>query len=151
PGFPVLLMLLENAPLDLGPAERTLRWLQVILGTLTAGCYFLFARRAFQSLLVATLAGLFCALHPFWIFSTAEPEDGVVTSFLLGVCLALGARGGQIGGPLTSWLYGLGLATLGLVRAACLPFAFAGVLWYLYRCQTLARGWLPAFLAFLGF
>lgn len=151
PGYPLLLTLLENSPVDLDSVDRTVRWLQCGLGALTAACYFLFARRAFWSLGVATLAGLFCALHPFWIVNVAQLEDGVVAGFLLGLCVALGARGGQVGGPLTSWLFGLAAAGLGLVRAAYLPFAFLAVLWFLWRCQTLSRGWLPAFLAFLGF
>lgn len=151
PGFPLLLSALEMLPLEWGPVERTLRWLHLGLGTLTAGCYFLFARRAFRNRIVATLAGLFCAFHPFWVISTAEVEDGVVASFLLALSLALGTRGGQLGGPLTSWLYGLTLAALCLVRAALVPFAFVGLLWYLWRAQVLPRGWLAAFLAFLGF
>lgn len=150
PGYAVLMTLLESLPIDLGSADRSMRWLQCVLGASTAGCYFLFARRAFSSLVVATLTGLFCAFHPFGIVSTAELQDGVVAAFLLGAGLALGARGGQVGGPLTSWLFGLSLAALSLVRAAYLPFAFVAVLWFLWRCRTLTRGWLYAFLASLG-
>lgn len=151
PGYPFLLSLLERLPSASGPVEWAARWLQCLLGTVTAGLYFLFARRAFSSLVVATLTGLLCAVHPFWIVGTAEIQDGVLAAFLLGAGLTLGARGGQLGGPLTSWLFGLALAALSLVRAAYLPFAFAALLWYLWRCQSLARGWLFAFLAFLGF
>src|SRR5262249_10639358 len=115
------------------------------------GLYFLFARRAFGSALVAVLAGLFCALHPFWVVSAAELEDGTVAAFLLGLAVWLGARGGQSGGALTSLLYGLVLAGLALVRAALLPFVFVAVLWSLWRCRSLPRGWLYALLAFLGF
>ncbi|HKI33973.1 MAG TPA: hypothetical protein VKA46_19125, partial [Gemmataceae bacterium] len=62
PGYPWLLSLARLS----SESDRTVRWVQVGLGALTAGLYFLFARRAFGSLSVATLAGLFCALHPFW-------------------------------------------------------------------------------------
>src|SRR5262249_49392504 len=65
PGYPWLVGALAGS---LDSPDRTvavLRWAQVALGTLTAGLYFLFARRAFRSAAVATLAGLFCALHPF--------------------------------------------------------------------------------------
>lgn len=151
PGYPLLLSLLERVPLSFGPADWAARWLQCILGTVTAGLYFLFARRAFSSLVVATLTGLFCAVHPFWIVGTAEIQDGVLAAFLLATALTLGARGGQLGGPLTSWLFGLALAALSLVRAADLPFAFVAMLWFLWRCRSLTRGWLFAFLAFLGF
>ncbi|MCI0459965.1 MAG: hypothetical protein L0Z62_23690 [Gemmataceae bacterium] len=151
PGYPWLLAWLEAVPLDLTPMDRTIRWIQALLGTLTAGCYFFFARRAFHSLLVATLTGLFCALHPFWIINTAEIDDGVLSTFLLGACLMLGTRGGQAGGALNSFVYGGALAGLALVRAALLPFAFVAVLWYLLRCRLLKLGWLYALLAFLGF
>jgi 4-amino-4-deoxy-L-arabinose transferase-like glycosyltransferase len=147
PGYPWLLAQAGR----LSEPERMVRWAQVALGALTAALYFLFARRAFGNSLVALLAGLFCALHPFWVVSTAELEDGVLTAFLLGLAVWLGARGGQSGGALTSLLYGLTLAGLALVRAAMLPFAFVAVLWYLWRSRSLPRGWLYALLAFLGF
>src|SRR5262249_36472580 len=127
------------------------RWTQVGLGALTAGLYFLFARRAFRSLAVATLAGLFCAAHPFWVINTAELNDGVLASFLLAAALTLGARAGQEADALGSLLYGLVLAALALVRAALLPFAVVACLWFLLRCRALTRGWLCALLAFLGF
>jgi 4-amino-4-deoxy-L-arabinose transferase-like glycosyltransferase len=147
PGYP---WLLSVAGLTAEP-DRVVRWSQAGLGALTAVLYFLFARRAFGHRLVAALAGLFCALHPFWVVSAAEVEDGVLAAFLLGLAVWLGARGGQGGGALTSLLYGLVLAGLALVRAALLPFAFVAVLWFLWRCRSLPRGWLYALLAFLGF
>ncbi len=100
---------------------------------------------------MATLAGLFCALHPFWVLSVAELEDGVLAAFLLGLAVWLGARAGRDGGAATSLLYGLTLASLALVRAAMLPFAFVAELWFFWRCRSLPRGWLYALLAFLGF
>jgi hypothetical protein len=149
--YPWLLSTLSRTADDLATPYRQVRWIQVGLGALTAGLYFLFARRAFHSLLVAALAGGLCAVHPFWVFNTAEINDGVLASFLTGLCLFLGARAGQGGGAGTSLLYGLGLAALALVRAALLPFAFVALLWFLLRCRVLVRGWLYALLAVLGF
>jgi 4-amino-4-deoxy-L-arabinose transferase-like glycosyltransferase len=151
PGYPFLVAQFHRAPLILATVEQEVSWLQVLLGTLTAGLYFLFARRAFQHLLVAVLAGLLCAVYPFWIINTAEVNDGVLATFLLATCLFLGVRGGQSGGALTSLLYGLFLAGLALVRATLLPFSIVAVLWFLLRCRRLKGGWLPGFLAFLGF
>jgi hypothetical protein len=132
-----------------GP-DRIWRWLNVALGSLTAGCYFFFARRAFHSTLVATLTGLLAACYPFWIFNTAELTDGVLATFLLSVCLMLGARGCQTGGILTGLLFGLSLACLVLVRAAMLPFAMIALLWYLWECRRYSFGWFAGFLALIG-
>jgi hypothetical protein len=147
PGYPWLLGLLARVPSYLPP---TVRWIQCGLGALTAVLYFLFARRAFRSRFVGLLAGLFCALHPFWIINTAELGDGVLASFLLAAALLLGARTVQAGGYLTALLYGLALAGLALVRAPLLPFAFAALLWLLYRCRRVRHGWMLSLLAFLG-
>jgi hypothetical protein len=151
PGYPWLLAVLHRAPLVLSSAVQEMRWLQCILGAFTAGLYFLFARRAFQSRVVGVLAGVLCAANPFWIINTAEINDGVLSAFLLAACLFLGVRAGQSGGPLTSLLYGLFLPILALVRAALLPFAFVAILWFLLRCRRLRSGWLYGVLAFLGF
>jgi hypothetical protein len=148
PGYPWLVALAQDWTDDWAPLVL---WAQCGLGALTAGCYFLFARRGFHSLTVATLAGLLCAVHPFWIVATAELADGVLASFLLSACLFLGARAGQTGAPGASLFFGLGLAGLALVRAALLPFAIVSMLWFLLRCRSLPRGWLAALLAFLGF
>src|SRR2546423_1234039 len=102
-------------------------------------------------LLVVTLAGLFAALHPFWIINVAEIADGTLATFLLAAALFLGARSSQTGAPFGSLLFGLALAGLALVRAALLPFAFVAVIWFLLRTRSLRRGWLPALLSFLGF
>ena len=150
PGLPWLLGgLAKVLPED--RFESIVRCLNAALGALTAGLYFLFARRAFRSLTVATIAGLFCAAHPFWIVDTGVFDDGPLTAFLLGLGLLLGARAAQTGGPFASLLYGLALAGLALVRAALLPFAFIALVWFLLRSRTLARGWLCGLLAFLGF
>jgi hypothetical protein len=148
PAYPWLVGLLARLPVDLEP---TVRWIQCGLGALTAGLYFLFARRAFRSLLVGSLAGLAAAVYPFWVVNTAELNDGVLATFLLAACLFLGAHAGQAGGIVPALLYGLVLAGAALVRAALLPFAFVGLLWFFLRCRTLSRGWLLALLAFLGF
>jgi 4-amino-4-deoxy-L-arabinose transferase-like glycosyltransferase len=150
PGYPWLLAGLHRVL----PAEQVasaVRWGQVGLGTLTAALYFLFARRVFRSLLVGFLAGLLTALNPFWIIATATLSDGVLAGFLLALALALGSRSGEVGGAFSSLLYGLALAGLALVRAACLPFSFLALVWFLFRSRTLPRGWLAALLAFLGF
>ena len=151
PGYPWLIGLLAKVlPADYA-LNTTLRWIQCSLGTLTAGIYFLFARRAFSSRFVALLTGLFCACYPFWVISTAEINDGVLASFLLGICLWFGTRAIQVNGAFTSLLYGLGLAGLSLVRAATLPFTFIALAWFLFRSRKESRGWLCALLAFLGF
>jgi 4-amino-4-deoxy-L-arabinose transferase-like glycosyltransferase len=148
PGYPWLIAQLVQ--FDPAP-EALIRWLQCALGALTAGCLFLFARRAFNSETVAVLAGLLAAIHPFWIISSAELNDGVLSTFLLAAALLLGTRGAQSGGAFTSLLFGLSLAGLAMVRAALLPFGLVGLLWYLYHCKNIRYGWFNAILAFLGF
>jgi 4-amino-4-deoxy-L-arabinose transferase-like glycosyltransferase len=150
PGYPWLVAWLSRLT---GPAglDANIRWIQCALGALTAGLYFLFARRAFRHRGVATLAGLLCAVHPFWVIDTAALDDGVLTSFLLALALVFGTRGGQEGGAFVSLLFGLTLAGLSLVRAALLPFAVVAVAWFLLRSRVLPRGWLCSLLAFLGF
>ena len=127
------------------------RWIQCGLGALTAGFYFLFARRAFRSLTAGLLVGLLCALHPFWVVNTAALDDGVLASFLVSLVMFSGARAGQTGGPFASLIHGLALAAAALVRAALLPFAFAALAWFLLSSRKLPSGWLAALLAFLGF
>jgi hypothetical protein len=148
PGYPWLVGMVARLPVDL---DAAVRWGQCGLGALTAALYFLFARRAFGSRFVAALAGLACAAYPFWIVNTAELNDGVLATFLLAACLYLGVRAGQSGGAFTSLLFGLALAGTAVVRVTLLPFAFVALLWFLLRSRTLARGWLLALLAFLGF
>lgn len=150
PGYPWLLAWLGrvvSSPNDAAVA----RWIQCALGALTAGLYFLFARLAFRSRPVATLAGLFCGLHPYWVINTAALNDGTLTAFTLAAALYLGARASQTGGAFASLLYGLSLAGLALLRAPLLPFAFVALLWFLLRSRRIERGWLCAVLAFLGF
>jgi hypothetical protein len=127
------------------------RYINLGMGSLTAALYFLIARRVFRSTLVGFLAGLATALHPYWIINMAELEDGALCTFLLATTLWLGARGGHQGGAVTSLLFGLFLSALALTRAGMLPFAFVGLLWFLWRCRYLGQGWLCAIVAFLGF
>jgi hypothetical protein len=136
---------------DADATTWTVRWAQAILGTMTVGLYFLFARLAFGSVLVGCLAGMLTAIHPYWIINIAELQDGVLASFVLALCLFLGTAASRECRPAASLLFGLALAGLALTRAALLPYAFLACLWLLVRCRTLPRGWLCALLAFLGF
>ncbi|MBL8793605.1 MAG: glycosyltransferase family 39 protein, partial [Planctomycetia bacterium] len=152
PGYPWLLGELERIlPSELGPFDRFLRWAQCVLGVLTAGLYYLIAREAFPGRLVAFLTGLLCALHPFWVVSTAAVNDGVLATFMLGAALWLGVRAQRFDGALTALLFGLTLAGLTLVRAALLPFAVIAVLGLLHRSRRLASGWQYGLLTVLGF
>jgi 4-amino-4-deoxy-L-arabinose transferase-like glycosyltransferase len=151
PGYPYFLSVLQHVQDEPAKAEQLARWIQAGLGALAAGFYYMIAVMAFRSRLVGILAGVFCSMHPFWIVNTAAIDDGTLAIFLMALALFLGTRGGNLGGALTSLLYGLSLAALALVRAALLPFAFVGLLWFLVRCRTVPRGWLCGLLAFLGF
>jgi 4-amino-4-deoxy-L-arabinose transferase-like glycosyltransferase len=151
PLYPGLVAGVRRISPDMPSAERRTRWLQCGLGTLTALLLFLFARQAFQSNLVGTIAGLTAALHPFWIVNAAEIADGVLATLLLTAALYLGARAHRLHGALTSWVFGLALAGLALTRAALLLFAVLALLWFLQRCTQLERGWMLALLSFLGF
>lgn len=128
-----------------------LRWSHLLLGSLTALLVFLIATRAFQSRFVGILAGIAAALYPFWIVATASPFDGVLATFLVALSLYLAIRAGQQGGALTGLLLGIVLSATALTRAALLPFAFALLLWYLWRSRRQSGGWLFGLVAFLGF
>lgn len=150
PGYPYLVGLLGTV-VGADSLDSTVRWAQVGLGALTAGFYFLFARRAFRSLAVGVIAGALAALHPFWVVNVASIDDGTLASFALAACLLLASYAGEDGGLVPSLLLGLALAGVALVRAALLPFSFAVLVWFLLRTRGLPRGWLSALLAFLGF
>ncbi len=149
PGFPWLHGMLVAYFVD--SADSILRWLNCALGGLTIVCYFLFAWRVFHSTLVASIAGLFIAIHPFSIINTAELNDGVLVSFLLSMCLLVGTRGIQEGGAFTGLLFGILLAALVMVRAALLPFATVALLGFLWQSRHLPMGWFVGFLALIGF
>ncbi len=151
PGYPWLVGELEHLISDdTGNADRIVRWLQCVLGTLTAGLYYLVARRAFPGRVVAILTGLFAALYPFWVVNTAALADGVLATFLLGLCLWLGVRANQVEGAGTCFLFGLSLAGLALVRATLLPFSLVAMLWLLRRSRHRAGGWQYGLVAVLG-
>jgi len=151
PGHPCVLGLLRLAISDKDRFERVVRWMNAGLGALTALLYFCLARHAFQSLVVATLAGLFCAAYPFWVVNTAVYDDGPLNSFVLALALLLGIRAAQTGGAFAGLMFGLTLAGLALVRAALLPFSFAALIWFLWRSRSAKPGWLCGLLVFLGF
>lgn len=152
PAYPWLRGELERLlPEDWGPADRLIRWLQCVLGTLTACLYYLVARRAFPGRTVAVITGLLAALHPFWIVNTPALSDGVLATFLLGLALWLGMRASQVeGAGGSAFAFGLALAALALTRAALLPFAFVAVLWLLRRTRTVGGGWQYGLVAVLG-
>ena len=68
---------------------------------------------------------------------------------MLALCLYLATKAGETGGVLTSFLLGLCLAGLALTRGAMVPFAFVTMLWFLLRCRNLQRGWFCACWRFL--
>ncbi len=84
PGYPWLLGLLKKAIPD-DKFELLVRWGHCVLGALTAGFYFLFARRAFRSTTAGLLTGLLCAIYPFWVVNTAAIDDGVLATFLVSL------------------------------------------------------------------
>jgi 4-amino-4-deoxy-L-arabinose transferase-like glycosyltransferase len=151
PGYPFFLSLLERVTGDADKTDRLARWIQAGFGALTAGLYYIIALIGFRSRVVALLAGLFTAVHPFWIVNTAALDDGTTATFLLALTLFFGTRSGLAGGSLTSLLFGLSLAALALVRAALLPFSIVGLLWFMLRSRSVPRGWLCGTVAFLGF
>ena len=148
PGYPWLVAMLGRVH---GDPFLLARWVQVVLGSLTVVCYFVFCQRAYQSNLVATLAGLLAAFWPFWVANTAEIADGTLATFLLAAVIFLGTDASQDGGALTSLLFGLALAGLALVRAALLPFTLVAMMWFLWRCRSFRWGWFAGLLAFLGY
>ncbi|MFM7151709.1 MAG: glycosyltransferase family 39 protein [Gemmataceae bacterium] len=150
PGYPYLVGLLGRSVPEESLGELV-RWGQVVIGGITPGFFFLFCRRAFHSLIVATLAGLFTAFHPFWIVEVANFTDATLVSFVLGLSLFLAVRAGDTGGPLTCLALGGVLGGLPLLRAALLPLSFILLIWFLLRSRWLKQGWLYALCAFLGF
>jgi hypothetical protein len=150
PGYPYLVWGLGRLT-GADNRDRSVRWLQAVLGTATAAFCFLFLYRSFHSRTAATLAGLLAAWHPFAVIATATIEDGVLCTFLLALALLLGVCASQTSGPLTSLLLGLTLAALALVRAAALPFSFVALAWFLLRSRSQVHGWLCSLLAVLGF
>ena len=135
PLYPWLLSLLRERGPDNDAAwvQRIMRWIQCGLGAWTAALYFLFARGAFGNRWVSGVAGLVCAVYPFWIINTAEIQDGVVATFLLA--LALAGRTCEPGGrgveQFAVWR-GTGRPGVKCARRV-LPFAVVAVLWFLFK------------------
>jgi 4-amino-4-deoxy-L-arabinose transferase-like glycosyltransferase len=150
PGYPMLVGLLARV-VDPAALDSWVQWIQALVGSLTAGLYFLFARRAFRSTLVALLAGVLTAIYPLWVINTAAVNDGTLTAFLLALVLWLGVRAGQSGGAFSSLLLGLMLAGLALTRAYYFPFTLVALGWFLLRSRLIYHGWLCALVAFLGY
>src|SRR5262249_40446805 len=131
--------------------DATLRRIQAGLGILAVLFLYLYAWIAFASRSAALAVGVLAALDPFAIMSGAEIADGSVVTFLLAASLLLGMHAARSANPVTSLGFGLSLAGLCLMRAACLPFALFGLGWFLLRCRTLRLGWFAGLLAILGF
>ncbi|GIW79842.1 MAG: hypothetical protein KatS3mg105_1649 [Gemmatales bacterium] len=131
--------------------RQRVRWLQCGLGGMTAGFLFLFARLIFRSLWAAGCAGFLAGFYPFWIANTTAIDDGALCCFLLSAACYLGVRSSLFQGSLSGLLFGSSLAALALTRAALLPFAFVGLVWYLARCQSQGRGGRLALAAVVGF
>jgi 4-amino-4-deoxy-L-arabinose transferase-like glycosyltransferase len=139
PAYPWLLGQAGRLSFLPDPPDRWLRWGQAVLGSVTVGLYYLFARVAFRSKLVAGLVGFLCAINPAWVVEPATLSEGPLAAFLLALCLFSGMRGGTEGGVVHALFVGAGLAGLVLLRAAYLPFALATLAWYLWRCRMVVR------------
>ena len=119
PGYPLIVGLLARVLPD-EKLETTIRWGQCGLGTLTAALYFLFARRAFGSRFVATLAGILCAYLAV-VFEREEVLSNIVCNrpkktqvsvglftFIASPFVALAAAIALIGVPgVVDWAGGL--------------------------------------------
>jgi hypothetical protein len=137
---------------DFMPPHAAVRMVHIAMGALTCLLYYVIALRAFGNhFRIAILVGLATAFYPFWVINTSELEDGTLASLLLAWSLAVGVKIGQKGGVVRSYFYGLLLAALALTRAALLPFAVVGLLWFFIRCRRVSHGGLCAILSFLGF
>lgn len=133
-------------------SPAALRWVHLLLGSLTCVLYYIIALRGFgHNHFLALLVGLATAAYPMWIINTGELEDGVLVTFLLAwsLCLAMGL--GQKGGVLRSILFGVVLAALVLTRASLLPLAIVFQLWFFLRCRYVNKGWLCSILTLVGF
>jgi hypothetical protein len=150
PGYPWLVAQFSRV---IDPPDRVLRWGQAVLGSVTVGMYYLFARVAFRSRAVALLTGIFCALDPAWIVMPTALSETTLLTFVLSLVLFTGMRGGTEGGYVNALVFGLGLAVLSLLRASYLPFALVALVWFLERCRMVVRHgrWLNAGLAAVSF
>jgi len=133
-------------------SPAALRWVHLLLGSLTCLLYYVIALRGFgRNHFLALVVGLATAAYPFWIINTGELEDGVLVTFLLAWALSLAIGLGQKGGVFRSILFGLLLAALALTRASLLPLVIAIQLWFFLRCRFVSHGWLCGILTLAGF
>ncbi len=125
--------------------------LQVPLSTFSVLWLTLFVLWAFQRVGVALLAGVFAAVHPYWIVNAAEFADGPWAVFFLTLSLYLGTRTARVGGNVASFLLGISWGLLVLVRVETILFVMPAILWFVWRCRDVSGGWLCALLTLLGF
>lgn len=111
---------------------------QSILDTLTATMFFLLAFRLFKSLAFATIAGLFYALSPLAISSSAQILSETLFAFLLVILLLALARILKEKPSLVICLVvGLLMAILTLTRVVFFPFSMIILLFILLRSKSL--------------
>jgi len=151
PAYPVFRVLWEEvASYADVPPKQWLRWTFAVLGSLTAVLVFMAARRAFDHLPIALLAGLGAAFYPLWIVNVAELGDGVFATFVFMATLVLGIRAGQQGGAWTCFCYGVLLGLAMLTRGAWVPFVLVAFFWFLWRCRDLPQGWVCSLLTLVA-
>lgn len=133
-------------------SPAALRWVHLLLGSLTCLLYYIITLRGFgRNHFLALVVGLATAAYPFWIINTGELEDGVLVTFLLAWALSLAIGLGQKGGVIRSVLFGLVLAALALTRASLLPLVIVFQLWFFLRCRYVSHGWLCGILTLASF
>ncbi|MFO0864786.1 MAG: glycosyltransferase family 39 protein [Gemmataceae bacterium] len=130
--------------------ERAVRMFNLACGIGAVVCLFLAARRSYD-LSAAVCVGVLAAIYPFWIVNVAEKTDGSLVVFGFAATVWLAVRALQTGGPTASLVFGLALGFIALTRAALLPFAIVGMIWFLIQCRRRTFGWFASLLATLGF
>jgi 4-amino-4-deoxy-L-arabinose transferase-like glycosyltransferase len=131
------------------PGERGVRIFNLACGIGAVVALFFAARRSYD-LTTAGCVGVLAAIYPFWIVNVAEKTDGPFLVFLFAASAWLAARALQSGEPTTCLAFGIFLGLTALTRAALLPFAVVGMLWFLNTCRRRKFGWFAALLASLG-
>ncbi|MBX9678161.1 MAG: glycosyltransferase family 39 protein [Gemmataceae bacterium] len=130
--------------------DRSVRAVNLAWGIGAVVFLFLAARRWYD-LPTAVAVGLLAAIYPFWIINVAEKADGGLIVFWFAASAWLAVRSVQTGEPTTCLAFGLSIGLTALTRAALLPFAVVGMLWFLSRCRHVKFGWFASLLASLGF
>jgi len=146
PCYPWILSLFARAGFG---GIRAVRTFNVLCGLGAVVCLFLAASRAygFRS---AICAGVLAAIYPFWIVNVGERADGCLTVFWFSASAWLALRFVQTGSPTSGLGFGLAIGLMALTRAALLPFALVGAVWFLVQCRSLKWGWYGSLLATLG-